>query len=325
MSNVSFRSAIRETLREEMRRDETVFIMGIDVGHCGLFKVTEGLLDEFGPERVRDTPISEQAIVGAALGAAITGMRPVIELMFSDFVGVAMDQVANQVAKFRYMNGGQSNVPLVIRVATGAGIGFASQHSQNTESWLMNVPGLIIAVPSNPEDAKGLLKQSIRGYDPVVFFEHKLLYQTDGQVEERDHTTPFGSATIRRKGNDVTVIATMKMVEKSLEAARILSQEGIECEVIDPRTLVPLDSDAIITSVKKTGRLVTVEENPKNCSWGGDVVSLVADECISYLKAPIKRITAPGTPIPFSPALEKLWIPNEPQITETIRKAVQYT
>ncbi len=324
MREITYRDALREALFEEMKRDETVFLLGEDIGRHwkGAFKVTKELAEEFGDERVRDTPISESAIVGAAVGAAITGMRPVAEIMFGDLTALAMDQIANQAAKIHYMFGGQAKVPLVLRTPFGGGVNIAAHHSQSFEAWFMHVPGLFVAAPSTPHDAKGLLKEAIRNDNPVVFCEHKLLYQVKGHVPEEDYTIPFGVAATRREGTDVTVVATMFMVHKALNAAKTLSEEGLSVEVVDPRTLVPLDKEAIINSVKKTGRLVVVSEDCKTAGVTAEVAAVVAEEAIDYLDAPIKRVAEPDTPIPFSPPLEKSVIPNEQDVINAIKEII---
>jgi len=321
---MTYKEALREALREEMRRDRTVFLLGEDIGRYwkGAFKVTEGLAEEFGDERVRDTPISESAIIGAAVGAAITGMRPVAEIMFGDLTALAMDQIANQAAKIRYMFGGQAKVPLVIRTPFGAGVNIAAHHSQSLEAWFMHVPGLYVAVPSTPYDAKGLLKTAIRSNNPVFFCEHKLLYPMEGEVPEEEYTIPFGVADVKREGSDVTIVATLYMVYKALNAAKELEAEGMSVEVVDPRTLTPLDKQAIIKSVKKTGRIVIVSEDCKTAGVSAEIAAIVAEEAIDYLDAPIKRITALDTPIPFSPPLEQYMIPDEKTIIETVKEIV---
>ena len=324
MRNISYREALREALREEMIRDPTVFLLGEDIGRYwgGAFKVTEGLAEEFGDERVRDTPISESTIVGTAVGAAITGMRPVAEIMFGDLTALAMDQIANQAAKIRYMFGGQAKCPVIVRTPFGAGVNIASHHSQSLEAWFMHVPGLYVAVPSTPKDAKGLLKSAIRGENPVFFCEHKLLYPVKGDVPEGEFLIPFGTAEVKREGSDVTVIATMYMVQKALAAAKTLQQDGISAEVIDPRTLTPLDKASIIKSVKKTGRLVIVSEDCKTAGVSAEIAAVVADEALDYLDAPIKRIAEPDTPIPFSPPLEQFVIPDEKAIIKAVKEVV---
>ncbi len=324
MRKISYREALREALFEEMRRDKTVFLLGEDVGRYweGAFKVTKGLAKEFGDERVRDTPISESAIIGTAVGAAITGMRPVAEIMFGDLTALAMDQIANQAAKIRYMFGGQAKVPLVIRTPFGGGVNIAAHHSQCLEAWFMHVPGLLVAVPSTPYDAKGLLKTAIRGDNPVMFCEHKLLYPVEGEVPEEDYAVSFGVADIKREGQDVTIVATMYMVHQALEAAKTLEKEGLNAEVVDPRTLVPLDKRGIIDSVKKTGRLVVVSEDCKTAGVAAEIAAIVAEEAIDYLDAPIKRVAAFDTPLPFSPPLEKHVIPDEKSIIKAVKEIV---
>jgi pyruvate dehydrogenase E1 component beta subunit len=324
MRRITYREALREALREEMRRDSTVFLLGEDIGRYwgGAFKVTEGLAEEFGDERVRDTPISESAIVGTGVGAAITGMRPVAEIMFGDLSALAMDQIANQAAKMRYMFGGQATCPLVIRTPFGAGVNIASHHSQSLEAWFMHVPGLLVAVPSTPYDAKGLLKTALRGTDPVFFCEHKLLYSVEGEVPEKEYTIPFGAADVKREGSDVTVVATLYMVHKALSAAQTLGNEGISIEVIDPRTLTPLDRKTIINSVKKTGRVVIVSEDCKTNGVSAEIAAVVAEEALDYLDAQIKRVAEPDTPIPFSPPLEQYVIPNEKTIINAVKEVI---
>jgi pyruvate dehydrogenase E1 component beta subunit len=321
---MTYREALREALREEMRRDSSVFLLGEDIGRYwgGAFKVTDGLAEEFGDERVRDTPISESAIVGMGVGAVITGMRPVAEIMFGDLTALAMDQIANQAAKIRYMFGGQASCPLVIRTPFGAGVNIASHHSQSLEAWFMHVPGLQVAVPSTPYDAKGLLKTAIRGSNPVFFCEHKLLYPVEGDVPEEEYTIPFGVADIKSRGSDVTVVATLYMVHKALNAATTLEEEGVGIEVIDPRTLTPLDKKTIVDSVKKTGRLVIVSEDCKTAGVSAEIASAVAEEAIDYLDAPIKRVTGADSPIPFSPPLEQYVIPNEKAIVKAVKEVV---
>ena len=324
MRKIAYREALREALREEMLRDKRVFLLGEDIGRYwgGAFKVTKGLAEEFGDERVRDTPISESAIIGVAIGAAITGMRPVAEIMFGDLTTLAMDQIANQAAKLRYMFGGQTSVPLVIRTPFGGGVNIAAHHSQCLEAWFMHVPGLYVAVPSTPYDAKGLLKTAIRGENPVIFCEHKLLYPVEGEVPEEDYTVPFGTAAVRREGTDVTIVATLYMVHKALEAAEKLENEGVSVEVVDPRTLVPLDKEAIIRSVKKTGRLVVVSEDCKTAGVTAEISAVAAEEALDYLDAPIKRVAAADTPIPFSPPLENFVIPDENRIIKAVKEIV---
>jgi pyruvate dehydrogenase E1 component beta subunit len=307
-----------------MQRDETVFLLGEDIGRYwgGAFGVTKGLAEEFGDERVRDAPISENAIIGVAVGAAITGRRPVAEIMFGDLSALAVDQICNQAAKIRYMFGGQVSVPCVIRTPFGAGVNIASHHSQSLEAWFMHTPGLHVAVPSTPYDAKGLLKTAIRGNDPVFFVEHKLLYPLKGMIPDEDYTVPFGVADVKREGKDVTIVATLYMVHKASAAAEQLSKEGVSAEVIDPRTLVPLDKTSIVKSVKKTGRLVIVSEDCKTAGVSAEIAAIVAEEALDYLDAPIKRVAEPDTPIPFSPSMEQFVIPNENNIVQAVRTVV---
>jgi len=321
---VTIRDALREALREEMQRDESVFLLGEDIGRYwgGAFGVTKGLAEEFGDERVRDTPISENAIIGVAVGAAITGMRPVAEIMFGDLTALAVDQICNQAAKIRYMFGGQVSVPCVIRTPFGAGVNIASHHSQSLEAWFMHTPGLHVAVPSTPHDAKGLLKTAIRGNDPVFFVEHKLLYPIKGMIPDEDYSVPFGVADVKREGKDVTIVATLYMIHKALTAAEQLNKEGISAEVLDPRTLVPLDKTAIVKSVRKTGRIVIVSEDCKTAGVSAEIAGVVAEEALDYLDAPIRRVAEPDTPIPFSPSMEQFVIPNENSIVQAVRSTV---
>jgi pyruvate/2-oxoglutarate/acetoin dehydrogenase E1 component len=322
MRELTYRDALREALREEMLRDKTVFLIGEDIGRYwgGAFKVTKGLAEEFGDERVRDTPISESAIIGVGVGAAITGMRPVAEIMFGDLSTLAMDQICNQAAKICYMFGGQAKVPLVIRTPFGAGVNVASHHSQSLEAWFMHTPGLLVAVPSTPYDAKGLLKTAIRGNNPVMFFEHKLLYPIRGEVPEEEYMIPFGVADVKLEGEDVTIFATLYMVHKALKVAQELRKQGVSVEVIDPRTLVPLDKQAITESVKKTGRIVIVTEDCKTAGVSAEIAAIVAEEALDYLDAPIKRVAEPDTPIPFSPPLEQYVIPSEKTIIKAVKE-----
>ena len=307
-----------------MRRDQSVFLLGEDIGRYwgGAFKVTDGLAEEFGDERVRDTPISESAIIGTAVGAAITGMRPVAEIMFGDLTALAMDQIANQAAKIRYMFGGQAKCPVVIRTPFGAGVNIASHHSQSLEAWFMHVPGLYVAAPSTPYDAKGLLKTAIRGENPVFFCEHKLLYPVQDSVPEDEYLIPFGVADVKREGSDVTVVATSYMVHKALKAAELLDKDGIDAEVIDPRTLTPLDRKTLVGSVKKTGRIVIVTEDCKSAGVSAEIAAAISEEALDFLDAPIKRVTAPDTPIPFSPPLEQFIIPSEQSIVQAVKAVV---
>jgi len=323
---ITFSEALREAIAEEMRRDPSVFLMGEDVGvFGGVFGVSAGLYAEFGEARVRDTPISEQAIVGAGLGAALVGMRPIVEIMFGDFVAAAMDQVVNQAAKARYMSGGKARVPLTIRITNGAPGSAAAQHSQSPEGWFMNVPGLKIAIPATPYDAKGLLKTAIRGEDPVLFFEHKMLYAVEGEVPAEDYCVPFGQAAIRREGTDATVIAIGGMVPKAMQAAERLAEAGISVEVLDPRTLVPLDMPALVGSVKKTGRAVIVHEAHRRAGPGAEIAAILAEEAIGYLDAPILRLATKNVPFPYSPELEDYILPGVEDILEAVEGLVRYT
>ena len=334
---ITFREAVNEAMRLEMRRDPTVILMGEDVAggatlpHIegenqeawgGVLAVSAGLSTEFGRNRVLDTPISESAFVGAAVGAASTGLRPIAELMFVDFFGVCFDQIFNQGAKLRYMFGGKAQVPMVIRTMIGAGFRAAAQHSECLYSIFAHIPGLKSVVPSTPGDAKGLLVSAIRDNDPVIFFEHKLLYDTEGEVPEGDYAIPLGVADIKREGNDATIVTLGRMVHHALEAANMLSDENIDVEVVDLRSISPMDDAAIINSVKKTHRLVVVDEDNPRCSLATDVVALVADKAFDYLDAPCKTITAPHTPVPFSPELEDIYIPSVETISSTVKSLV---
>lgn len=307
MREISYRDAVREALAEEMRRDERVFLLGEDIADPfgGSYKVTLGLSSEFGPERVRNTPISEAAIIGAATGAALTGLRPVAEIMYVDFATIAMDQIVNQAAKIRYMSGGQTSVPLVIRTQGGPGRSSAAQHAQSLEAWFLHVPGLFVVMPSTPYDAKGLLKSAIRDDNPVMFIEHKLLYNQEGPVPEEPYSIPLSEADIKRTGDDVTIVATSLAVWRALEAAEDLAARGISAEVIDPRTLFPLDLDSIVESVKKTGRLVVTHEAVERGGFGAELAAQVGVHAFDYLDAPIQRVAAPSVPIPFAPVLEQ--------------------
>jgi pyruvate dehydrogenase E1 component beta subunit len=327
--------ALREALREEMRRDEKVILLGEDIGvkggFGGAFTVTLGLADEFGPRRVIDTPIAEAAIAGVATGAALGGLRPVADVQYGDFLFLAMDQLANHAAKLRYMSGGKLRVPMVMRAPVGATTRGA-QHAQSLEAFYMHVPGLKIACPSNPYDAKGLLKTAIRMDDPVIFFEHKLLYGSKGSrkevggievfgtVPEEEYLIPFGQAKVVRQGRDVTLVANLLMVHKSMQAAQILSGEGIEAEVIDVRTLVPLDWPTVFDSVSRTGKLIIVEEDNFTGGWGAEVAARTADSCIGYLQAPIRRVAAPDTPVPFAPVMENFYVPSVERIVAAVRE-----
>ncbi|MFX1346511.1 MAG: alpha-ketoacid dehydrogenase subunit beta [Promethearchaeota archaeon] len=316
--------AIRLAIEEEMERDEAVFIMGEDIGqYGGAFFVTEGLLEKFGPERVRDTPISENAILGCAIGAAMAGMRPIAEIMFADFLCVCMEMIVNQAAKARYMYGGQISVPLTIRVPCGTGIMGAAQHSQSFESWFMHVPGLKVVLPSDGRDFKGLMKTAIRDDDPVIFFENKRTYFLTSEVPlDKNFTIPFGQARIFTEGEDVTIVATGGMVQESINAAKKLETENIHCEVIDPRTLVPFDKKTILNSVEKTGKLIIVDEGCKTCSVSSEIAALVAEEGFQFLKKPIIRLNTPDVPIPYSDKLEKVIVPNAKMIQENVKKLI---
>ena len=323
MAELTYRAAVGRGIAQEMERDERVYFIGEDVAAAGgVFKTTGGLLEQFGPQRVRDTPISEEAIIGAVMGAAMTGLRPIGELMFSDFLATCWDMVANQVAKTRYMTDGQVQLPLVIRTANGGGLRFGAQHSQSLENWAMAVPGLKVVAPSTPTDVIGLLAASVRDPDPVVFFEHKALYPTKGDVPDGEIVDELGEAKVLRDGGDVTIVALAAMVPKAVEAADQLTAEGISATVIDVRSLVPLDTRTILESVSRTSRMVTVEENPRLCGWGAEIVSIVAEECFWNLDAPLVRITTPHIPLPSAAALEDLAIPSVDRIVQTIRKTL---
>lgn len=321
MKEITVAEAVREALREEMKRDDTVYILGEDVGQFGgCFGVTAGLFDEFGETRVLDTPISETAIVGSSVGAAATGVRPVPEIMFMDFITVCMDQLVNQAAKMRYMFGGKAKIPLTLRTPVGAGIAAAAQHSQSLEAWFVHVPGLKVVMPSTPADHKGLLKSSIRDDNPVIFVENKMLYGVSGEVpEDADYLVPLGKGDIKREGQDVTVVATSRMVYEALSAAEELAKDGISVEVVDPRTLLPMDTDLILGSVEKTGRLVVVHEAVKTGGVGGEIAALVAEDGFDFLDAPIKRLGAKDVPIPFNPAQEQFVIPNAAEIVAAVK------
>jgi pyruvate dehydrogenase E1 component beta subunit len=322
---VTYRESVAEGIAREMRRDPGVVCLGEDIGAAGgVFKTTVGLFKEFGPRRVWDTPISEQAIVGAAMGAAMTGLRPVAEIMFSDFLACCWDYLANEIPKVRYMTGGQLGVPLVIRTANGGGLGFGAQHSQAVENWAFTVPGLKVVAPSTPSDVVGLLAASIRSDDPVVFFEHKGLFASKGPAAPPDHVVPLGEAAIVRPGTDVTIVALAYTVPMALAAAEQLAAEQISAEVVDLRCLVPLDMRTVLESVGRTSRLVIVEENPYQGGWGGTVASIVADEGFESLDAPVKRVAAACTPLPFADALEDEVMPTASAVVETVRRLTAY-
>lgn len=314
---ITFAQAINEALAEEMRRDPTVFIIGEDVAEAGTpFKVLSGLVAEFGPGRVIDSPISEAGIAGIGVGAAMTGMRPVVDIMFGDFVTLTMDQMVNQAAKIHYMSGGKLKVPMVLRTTLGATRRSAAQHSQSLHAWFSHVPGLKVVVPSTPYDAKGLLKTAIRDDNPVVFFEDKMMYQLKGLVPEGDYTIPFGVADIKRSGTDITIVATSSMVHVSLAAAEMLGQAGISAEIVDVRTTVPLDKQALIESAKKTSRAMVVDEGYERYGLTAEIASIIADGAFYYLDAPVKRLGAMDVPVPFSPALEDLTVPTAQSVAE---------
>jgi acetoin:2,6-dichlorophenolindophenol oxidoreductase subunit beta len=326
MRTTTYLEAVREAMSQEMRQNEDVFILGEDIGvYGGAFGVTRGMIEEFGPERVRNTPISEAAIAGGAVGAALTGMRPILELQFSDFITIAMDQLVNQAAKTRYMFGGKGKVPMVVRTPAGSGTGAAAQHTQSLEAWMAHVPGLKVVQPSTAYDAKGLLKAAMDDDNPVIFYEHKLLYRTQCEVPEESYSIPLGKADIKRKGKDVTIVATAIMVHKALEAAAELEKEGIDVEIVDPRTLVPLDEETIIESVKKTGRVIVVHEAVKRGGFGGEIASMIAEsEAFDYLDAPIKRLGGLAVPTPYNPTLEKAVIPQVPDIIDAVKETVRF-
>ena len=319
MAELTYRSAIARGIAQEMERDPRVVFIGEDVGAAGgVFKTTVGLFERFGPDRVRDTPISEQAIIGAIMGAAMNGLRPIGELMFSDFLAVAWDGVANQIAKTRYMTGGQVALPLVIRTGNGGGTRFGGQHSQSLENWAMAVPGLKVVAPATPRDVVGLMAAAVRDDDPVVFFDHKKLYATKEDVPDGEIVDTLGTAAVRVAGSDVTIVALAAMVPVAIEAAARLAESGVSAEVIDVRSLVPLDTATILESVRRTGRLFTVEENPRLCGWGAEVASIVAEECIWDLDGPIVRVTTPHIPLPSSAGLEDLAIPSVERVVAAV-------
>jgi acetoin:2,6-dichlorophenolindophenol oxidoreductase subunit beta len=321
---ITYREAVSRALAQEMRHDPSVYFIGEDVAAAGgVFKATKGLFDEFGPKRVRDTPISEEAILGAAMGAAMTGLRPVAEIMFSDFLATCWDLVAVEIAKARYMTDGQVSLPLVIRTANGGGLRFGAQHSQAVENWAMAIPGLKVVAPSNPKDVIGLLAAAIRDPDPVLFFEQKSLYPTKGEVPDGEIVDELGVATTIRSGSDVTIVALASMVPRAVSAAEELDALGISAEVIDLRCLVPLDTQTVVASVKRTSRLVTVEENPRLCGWGAEIVSIVGEECFWHLDGPLTRVTTPHIPLPSSDALEDEFLPSVARIVEAAQKVVQ--
>jgi pyruvate/2-oxoglutarate/acetoin dehydrogenase E1 component len=323
MARITYRDAVRQALREEMKRDEKVFILGEDVAeYGGSYKATKGLVEEFGKERVRNTPISETAIIGAALGASLMGMRPVADIMYIDFTLCATDQIINQVAKIRYMFGGKARPALVIRTEGGGGRSSAAQHAQSLEALFVHSPGLFVVMPSTPYDVKGLLKSAIRDDNPIMFIEHKLLYNEEGEVPEEEYLVPLGVADRKRTGKDVTVIATSRMVKAALEAADVLKEDGIDVEVIDPRTLVPLDEKTILESVQKTHRVVIVHEACKRGGIGAEIAAVIAEKAIDSLDGPIVRVAGADAPVPFAPILEKFVLPDATRIVAGIRQAL---
>jgi pyruvate dehydrogenase E1 component beta subunit len=324
MAQLSYREAVAAGIAQEMRRDDRVVLIGEDIaGAGGVFKTTAGLLDEFGPRRVIDTPIAEQAILGAAMGAAMTGLRPIAEIMFSDFFAVCWDLVVNEIAKTRYMTNGQVTLPLVIKTGNGGGLRFGAQHSQSVENWAMAVPGIKVVTPSTARDVVGLMAAAVRSDDPVLFFEHKGLYASKGEVPAGDIVDELGTAVIRRPGKDATILALGLMVPRALAAAEQLARNGIDAEVIDVRSLVPLDTQTILGSVSRTGRLFTVEENPRLLGWGAEIASLACDECFWDLDGPIRRITTPHIPLPAADSLEDLVLPSADLVAATVEKALQ--
>ena len=323
MAELTYREAVARAIGQEMERDPSVYFLGEDIAAAGgVFKTTEGLLERFGPDRVRDTPISEQAIIGAAMGAAMNGLRPIAELMFSDFFAVCWDMVANQIAKARYMTNGQVALPIVIRTANGGGVRFGAQHSQSVETWMMAIPGLKVVVPSTPVDMIGLFAAAVRDPDPVIVVEPKVLYASKGEVPEGEVVDELGVARTVREGEDVTICALGAMVPKALEAADRLADEGVAADVIDVRSLVPLDVRAIAESVERTGHLVTVEENPRLCGWGAEIASIVADEKFYALDGPIVRVTTPHLPLPSADVLEDAALPSVDRIVDGVRRSL---
>ena len=322
---LTFAQAIREALDEELARDPDIFILGEDVAAWGgVFRTTEGLLEKYGPERIIDTPLSEEGFVGLAVGAAMTGMHPVAEIMFGDFITLVMDQLVNQAAKMRYMTGGQARVPLTVRATMGGGRSSGAQHSQSWHSWFAHVPGLKVVVPSTPFDAKGLLKTALRDPNPVIFFEDKVMYaKVKGPVPEEDYTIPFGKADVKREGSDVSLIALSRMIQPTMAAAVLLEKEGIQAEVIDPRTLSPLDEETILNSIRKTGGAVVIDEGYNRFGATAELASLIAYGAFDYLDAPVERLGAMDVPIPFSPVLEFATIPDEEKIITAVHKVLE--
>ena len=326
MAELSYRDAVAAGIAQEMARDERVVFLGEDIGAAGgVFKSTVGLLDQFGPRRVRDTPISELAILGATMGAAMTGLRPIAEIMFSDFLACCWDYIANEISKTRYMTNGQATLPLVIRTANGAGSRFGAQHSQSVENWAMATPGIKVVAPSNPADVKGLLAAAVRDEDPVLFFEHKSLYAIKGEVPTSEHVDTLGTAKVLRRGDDIAIVALAAMVPRALEAAEILqTQHRISATVIDLRSLVPLDTQTVLAEVVRTGRLFTVEENPRLCGWGAEISSIVTEECFYDLDQPVVRISTPHIPLPAADVLEDAVVPSVKRIVEKIVRAADF-
>ena len=325
MQNIRMGKAVNQALAEEMRRDPDIFIAGEGVGvgiHSDPSMPTYGLIEEFSPSRVKDTPVSEAAIAGLAVGASVMGLRPVVEIMFNPFFTIASDMIVNHAAKLRYLSGGKSTFPMVVRVKTGAGFGAGCQHSHNLEAWVAHCPGLKVVMPGTPADAKGLLKSAIRDDNPVIFIEDMLLYFFPGPVPEEDYTIPIGVADVKKPGKDVTVVTWSKMLGVAFKAAGELAKEGIDVEVLDLRTLIPLDKEAVLNSVRKTGRLVILHEATRTGGFGGEIAAMVAEEAFGALKAPIVRVAPPDIPVPFSPPMEQFYIPNEKQLIEAIKKVL---
>ena len=323
IKKITYAQAISEAIDEEMQRDKNIILLGEDVGILGgNFKATVGLYEKYGEWRVKDTPISENSFTGLGLGAALTGLRPIVEIMFSDFIMLAMDQIANQVAKIRYMSGGQAIVPLTIRTTLGGGRSSAAQHSQSLQALVCHIPGLKVVMPSSASEAKGLLKTAIRDNNPVIFFEHKMEYNKTYEVPEEEYTIPFGVANILKEGKDITIVGTSNQALKALQAAEELTKEGINAEIIDPRTLVPLDKDTIVKSVKKTGRLLVVDEGYERCGVAGEIAMSILKDIFYYLDTPIERLTTANLPLPFSPALEFPIVPDEKKIYQKVKKMV---
>ncbi|MGI5907222.1 MAG: alpha-ketoacid dehydrogenase subunit beta [Christensenellales bacterium] len=323
MTQMTYMEALRDGMRQAMLKDPNVYIAGEDVGAFGgCFGQTGSLFEEFGPKRVIDTPITETAIIGSAVGAASAGLRPIVEIMFIDFMGVCMDEILNQAAKMRYMFGGKAKLPIVIRTPCGAGISAAAQHSQSLEAWFAHIPGMKVVMPATPADAKGLLMSAVADDNPVLYIEHKILLGVKGEVPEGEHYVPIGKATVAREGSDVTIITWSAMVQKALAAAETLAKEGVSAEVLDLRTISPLDKEAILKSVEKTGRAIILHEATLTGGVGGEIAAIIADEGFDYLNAPIKRVAAPDCPIPFSPVLEQAWVPNEEKVIAAVKQVV---